>query len=186
MPCSKNAQRRSRAPELALLALLALAACDRPEQKANAPADGTAPPAVADDGRKTPPVLGPSLAKPLAWAASASDEGNSIVLTEGGAAVLRISCIGDELVVYGERLKHVGSEERMSVGAGDIIATLVATAATDRNPPTVKGEGAIDEAFVRAVGEGRKIAVNYGYQNMGPYDGPPAEMAGNFVAACMD
>jgi hypothetical protein len=192
MPCSKNARRRSRAPEALVIAALVLAACGQPEaRKAEAPtaaADGSAAPPHVVNGEMMPPIKGPPLSKPLRWAASSSGEGNAIVLIEGeDTAVLRIACLRDKgLVVYGERLKHVGSEERMSVGAGDTIATLVATAATDRSPPTVKGEGAIDEDFIRAVGEGRKIAVNYGYQNMGPFDGPPAEMAQNFVTGCKD
>lgn len=189
MPCSKNARRASRAPDLALVLALALAACGKPadNDQANAPADGSAPPVVAANDTPQPPVRGPTLAKPLRWAASSSGEGNAIVLIEGDAAVLRIACIRETgLVVHGERLKPVGSEERMSIGAGDVIATLVATAATDRNPPTVRGEGALDQDFIRAVGEGRKIAVNYGYQNMGPFDGPPTEMAQNFVAGCKD
>jgi hypothetical protein len=190
MRCSKSVRRRSRAPELLVAAALALAACGQPAEKADAPtnpgADGSAAPPHVENGEVMPPVKGPLLPKPLHWAASSSDEGNAIVLIEGeDTAVLRIACLREKgLVVYGERLKPVGSEERMSIGAGNTVATLAATAATDRNPPTVKGEGAIDEDFVRAVGEGRKIAVNYGYQNMGPFDGPPAEMAQNFVAGC--
>ncbi len=58
----------------------------------------------------------------------------------------------------------------MSVGAGNTVVTLVATADSEG---VVKGEGPIDADFLRAVGEGRKIAVNYGYQNVGPYNGPP-------------
>jgi len=189
MPCSKNARRRSRAPELAIAALLALAACDKPVDHAPAPAQTNQASAPATNTQEGPPAHpGPSIARPLRWAASSSGEGNAIVLIEGeDTAVLRIACLRDKgLVVYGERLKPVESEERMSIGAGNTVATLVATAAADRDPPTVKGEGAIDEDFVRAVGEGRKIAVNYGYQNIGPFDGPPAEMAANFVAGCKD
>ena len=195
MRCSKSVRRSSRAPELLFAALLGLTACGQPaeqQRRAEAPdgpaADGSAAPPHVVNGEVMPPVKGPPLAKPLRWAASSSGEGNAIVLIEGeDTAVLRIACVrGTGLVVYGERLKPVESEERMSVGAGNTVATLVATAATDRNPPIVRGEGALDQDFIRAVGEGRKIAVNYGYQNMGPFDGPPEEMAQNFVAGCKD
>ncbi|HEX6859034.1 MAG TPA: hypothetical protein VF138_02375 [Caulobacteraceae bacterium] len=130
---------------------------------------------------------GPSLASPLHWEASASDEGNALVLFENSTEVLRIACLrGKGMVVYGGRFKPVGSEERMSIGAGDVVVTLVATPTTDRTPPIVKGEGPIDPDFVSAVAEGRKIAVNYGYQNMGPFDGPPEDRAKNFQAGCED
>jgi hypothetical protein len=154
---------------LALASLLLLAACNQPAEQA-----------PAETPKASEPAPTPSLAKPLAWTAGQG----AIVLQEGGADVLRIACTGGQLLVHGERFKPVGSEERMSIGAGDAIAVLVATPADDRTPPTVKGEGDADPAFLAALGEGRKIAVNYGYQNMGPYDGPPAAMAQAFVAGC--
>jgi len=191
MLCWKSVRQASRADKAVLAAvLLALAACERPAQNTpapNAPSDEVAAvPGAAPEG--PPATPGPSLAKPLSWAASSSGEGNAIVLIEGkDTAVLRIACVrGQGLVVHGERLKHVESEERMSIGAGGAIATLVATAAADRDPATVKGEGELDQEFVNAVGAGGKIAVNYGYQNMGPFDGPPAQMAQNFVTGCKD
>lgn len=153
---------------LTLAALLLLAACNQPAEKAPVEAP------------KAEPAPTPSLAKPLAWTAGQG----VIVLQEGGADVLRIACAGGQLLVHGERFQPIGSEERMSIGAGDAIAVLVATPAEDRTPPTVKGEGEADPAFLAALGEGRKIAVNYGYQNMGPYDGPPAGMAQAFVSGC--
>jgi hypothetical protein len=84
------------------------------------------------------------------------------------------------LTVHGAQFKPVGSEERMSLGAGDVVVTLVATP----DGAAVKGEGPVDPDFLRAFAEGRKVAVNYGYQNMGPYDGPPPDLAAPFVAAC--
>ena len=71
----------------------------------------------------------------------------------------------------------------MSVGAGNTVVTLVATADGEGG---VKGEGPIDPDFLRAVGEGRKIAVNYGYQNIGPFNGPSADVAALFAAGCKD
>jgi hypothetical protein len=191
MLCWRNARLSSPASKAAMAAaLLALAACEKPAPNTPAPnAETDTVASSSDTAPQGPPAApGPSLAGPLAWAASSSGEGNAIVLIEGeDTAVLRIACVrGQGLVVHGERFRHVESEERMSIGAGDTIATLVATAATDRDPPTVKGEGELDQAFINAVGAGGKIAVNYGYQNMGPFDGPPAQMAQNFVTGCKD
>lgn len=180
MPCSKSARRRSRAPEFAVAALLMLGACGQPaEQPKTAPEPTYRPaqsPVPAKPTAPPPAVLG--------WTHTSSGEGNALVLREDGADVLRIACIRETgLVVHGEQFKHVGSEERMSVGAGNTVVTLVATGDEDGR---VKGEGPIDADFIRAVGEGRKIAVNYGYQDMGPYNGPPSAVAALFAAGCRD
>lgn len=147
---------------LGLLAVFALAACGKPAE----------PP-------KPAPAPTPS---PLAWSA----EDDALVLRDHGAELLKIECASDKgLTVHGAQFKPVGSEERMSVGAGDVVVTLVATPDDTVTPTAMKGEGAVDADFLRAFSEGRKVAVNYGYQNMGPYDGPPREVAEPFVAACM-
>ena len=188
MPCSKNARRRSRAPEFAIAAALLLSACGEPATAPTpapepVPGPATAPaqePAATHDpaapGAPAPAVLG--------WSHDSSGEGNALVLREDNADVLRIACIrGKGLVVHSDGFKHVDSEERMSVGAGNTAVTLVATADSDGR---VKGEGPIDQDFVRAVGEGRKIAVNYGYQNIGPFIGPREDLATQFAAGCKD
>ncbi|MGE5564958.1 MAG: hypothetical protein ACM3YN_02215 [Parcubacteria group bacterium] len=156
--CSKSARRSSRAASLA--AILLLAACGKPAEQAPAPKPAA----------PTPP--------PLVW----SGDGHALELWQDGLRLLKIECDRKTgLTVHGSQFKPVGSEERMSVGAGDVVMTLVATP----DGPAVKGEGAPDPDFLRAFGEGRKFAVNYGYQNMGPYDGPPRDLAEPFAAACM-
>jgi len=146
---------------LALIAALALAACGKPAER---PEPAPEAPVAA--------------ARPLDWLA----EDGALVLRDHGAELLKIECSKDKgLTVHGRQFKPVGSEERMSVGAGDVVVTLVATP----DDGAMKGEGAADPDFLRALGEGRKVAVNYGYQNMGAYDGPPREIAEPFAAACM-
>jgi hypothetical protein len=174
MPCWKNATR-----SLAALSLL-LAGCGEPAGEAKPP------PALQPEYRpaENPLPAEPSAPAPavLGWSHDSSDEGNALVLREDNQDRIRIACVrGRGLVVHGEDFRHVESEERMSVGAGNTVVTLVATADPDGR---VKGEGPIDPDFIRAVGEGRKIAVNYGYQNMGPYNGPPADVAALFTAGC--
>ncbi|HEX5776997.1 MAG TPA: hypothetical protein VFX95_10005 [Caulobacteraceae bacterium] len=186
MRCWKNARRSSRAPEFAVVAALLLAACGEP---ATAPAPPPAtepvvlPPVQAPADTHDPAPPGAPAPAVLGWSHESSGEGNALVLREDNADLVRIACIrGKGLVVHGEGFKHVESEERMSVGAGNTVVTMVATADGDG----VKGEGPIDADFIRAVGEGRKIAVNYGYQNMGPFNGPPANVAALFAAGCRD
>lgn len=168
MPCWKSVRRAS-----AALSLL-LAACGQPVQPAaEAPAPGavpSAPPAERLGQAPTPAVLN--------W----NFEDAALVLREDAAEVMRLTCIpGAELSVQAESFRWVESEERMSVGAGNTVITLVATADPEG---VVKGEGPIDADFVRAVGEGRKIAVNYGYQNVGPFNGPTPDAASAFVRSC--
>jgi hypothetical protein len=151
---------------LALIAALASTACGKPAEQPK-PAPSPAPAAVAP---------------PLVWSA----EQGALILRDHGAELLKIECAKDKgLTVHGERFKPVGSEERMSVGAGDVVVTLVATPDETVTPTAMKGEGPADPDFLRALGEGRKVAVNYGYQNMGAYDGPPRDIAEPFTAACM-
>ena len=183
----KNARRSSRAPEFALAALLALAACGEPAT-APPPPPATEPvvlppiPEPADTHDPAPP--GAPAPAVLGWSHESSGEGNALVLREDNADVVRIACLRERgLVVHGAGFKHVESEERMSGGAGNTVVTLVATADGEGG---VKGEGPIDQDFIRALGEGRKVAVNYGYQNMGPFNGPPADAAALFAAGCRD
>lgn len=180
MRCWKNARRSSPAPEFACAAALLLAACGEPATApAPAPAEAPTPPPVQEPAA-TP--ADPAAPAPAVWSHESSGEGNALVLREDNADLVRIACIrGRGLVVRGEGFKHVESEERMSVGAGNTVVTLVATADADGR---VKGEGPIDQDFIRALGEGRKVAVNYGYQNIGPFNGPPADVAALFAAGC--
>lgn len=162
-----------------LLALpLLLAACGEPASKYEG--DDAAPPAPAPVMLPAPPP-----APVLAWSAG---DGAALVLREGGKEVLRLSCVQAEgLVVLAPGLKPVGSEERLSVGSGDVVATLVATPAAVSNPPSVRASGAADPALLEAIGKGGgKIAVNYGAQNAGPFDPPPSELAQAFVTACRE
>lgn len=143
---------------LAVTAVLLLAACGKPAQKPVQPSEPAAPP-------------------PQVW----SGDAHALSLWEDGVQLLTIECDPKTgLIVHGGQFKPVGSEERMSIGAGDVVVTLVATP----EGPAVKGEGPADPDFLRAFAESRKVAVNYGYQNMGPYDGPPRDLAEPFAAAC--
>jgi len=144
---------------VAFTAVLLLAACGRAADK----------PAPAQPPAPTPP--------PMVW----SGDAHAMELWQDGVQLLKIECDRKTgLTLHGAQFKPVGSEERMSVGAGDVVVTLVATP----DGAAVKGEGAADPDFLLALSQGRKVAVNYGYQNMGPYDGPPRALAEPFVAAC--
>lgn len=160
MPCSKNARRRSRTPELAAILTLVLAGCGQEPVKA--------------------PVTAPEPAR-LVWTHNDGD----LVLREDGAEVVSLTCFsGGEMAVRVASFTPVGSEERLSVGAGSTVLTLVARHGANDDPQGVRGSGRVSDDFLRALTEGRKVGVNYGAQDLGPLEGPPDEAARRFAAAC--
>jgi len=173
MPCSKNAKRRSRTPDLArppvlaAVLMLVLAGCGD--------VSSTPHPRPYDA-----PVTAPEPAR-LTW----SYGGGELVLREAGDEVIGLTCFsGGEMMVRVAGFTHIGSEERLSVGVGSTVLTLVATADTAADPPSVKAAGQVSDEFLRALAEGRKVGANYGAQDLGPLEGPSAEDAAQFAAAC--
>lgn len=81
-----------------------------------------------------------------------------------------------------DSFRPIGSEERMSFGAGDDVYVFVAQ--LDEEGPGVTGESEISSALLDALSADRVWRVNYGAQDAGPFDAPPAEAVQSFVAAC--
>jgi hypothetical protein len=164
--------------DLILVLPLLLAACGEPVSEYEKEASVAAP---ASEPAAPPPAPVPV----LTWTGASSVEGQAMVLSEDGAEVLRLVCPPEGgMKVYAVRFKPVDSEERMTVGAGDVAVTMVATNAATRNPPAVQASAPVDLAMLEAVEAGGKIAANYGYQNAGPYDAPPPEVAKAFTGGC--
>lgn len=76
----------------------------------------------------------------------------------------------------------VGSEERMSFGAG--AEPYVFVAQLDEEGLGVTGERDISDDFLNALSAETQWRVNYGSQDTGLLDAPPAEATQSFVAAC--
>ena len=95
-------------------------------------------------------------------------------------ADLRLVCaVGQGFLVLLPKLTPVGSEERLTLGAGDIAHGLVAKAAD----PGVQATGPIDDELLSVFESGAPIAVNHGAQNAGPYE-PPAALRRAFADSC--
>ena len=145
---------------------LALAACDKPA---------------------APPVAPP--AAPVAqWAFGLGENSVEMAwLTDPAKAeaALRLVCArGDGVMVEAAAFKPIGSEERLSIGAGDTVQALVAVVATSSKGPLVRATGPVEEPFLTALESGQPLAASYGAQTVGPIEAPPAAMRRAFAETC--
>lgn len=164
-----------------LAASLLLSACAGAADDQAAPAGNAATPVAP------PPTARPGRPSQGGWDLQSSGEGAALVLLSApDRAAIRLFCpsAGNRLLVNVPGFRAVGSEERLSVGSGGEVATLVADTRGDRQRGGVTGSGEVP-ANLAALIVG-PVAVNYGAQNSGPHPAPPAELARSFVAACTD
>ena len=129
------------------------------------------------------PAPGPS----TRWETAASGEGAALYLAHthlGGERALTLFCPSGsgKLLVNVPGFRAIGSEERMTIGAGGTAVALVADTRGDRLRGGVSGTGPVP-AELPAILRGN-IAVSYGAQTSGPYAPPPAQLAKNFLAGC--
>ena len=111
--------------------------------------------------------------------------GAALVLrSETGAERLRIACRRQpaDLYVVAPVFRQIGSEERLTLGAGDALATLVVAQDTPPGAP-LAASGMLTEIFIAAVAAGRPIGASYGASQIAPL-APPPELAARFADAC--
>ena len=120
------------------------------------------------------------------WRTSESEEGIALTLARAGGPVITLFCPagGDELVVNVPGFRPVGSEERMTFGAGPAVATLVADPAGDAARGGVTGRGPVPPELPAILAGREGIAVNYGSQNAGPFGAPPEDAAAALLEGC--
>ena len=150
--------------------------------RAPTPENSAAPPAAATPRPgETQPAPEPS----TRWDSAASGEGAALFLADrGGERVLTLFCPAGsaDLLVNVPGFRPVGSEERMSFGSGGTVVALVADVRGDRGRGGVSASGPLPGELPRILRG--PVAVNYGAQNAGPFEPPPAELAANFLAGC--
>lgn len=155
-----------------VLAALLLASCG-----AGAPEPASAPaaaPAATPDPNGWAFAIGKNSVE-LAW----------MTETMPGASPLRLICgRGSGIMVEAATLTPIGSEERLSIGAGDEPLALVAVTAETPRGPVIRATGAADEAFLTALEAGGPIAVSYGAQHYGPLASPGEAMRRAFADTC--
>lgn len=130
-----------------------------------------------------PPDVAPSAA---AWNMVSSGAGSALHLTAGGARQVLLFCPAgqDRLLVNVPAFLPVGSEERMALGAGGTVVTLVADPAGDPLRGGVSGAAPVPVELAAILGDRVGVAVNYGYQNAGPFPAVPAELRADFLEGC--
>lgn len=123
----------------------------------------------------------------LRWEPIASGEGSALMLMDAGdVQVFHLACLSQpaRVVVRVRDFTIVGSEERLTLGAGNEAFALVADTQSDE--PGVSAEGAIDPMLLDHLARTTEISAVYGAQRAGPYNAPDAETLSNFVTACRD
>lgn len=148
-------------------ALVSLAACGREEGAAP-----TAPVEPLPEPSKPPLVEPPAAPVDMTF------------IDASGAERLRLSCREDpaalHIVVPG--FTPIGSEDRLTVGAGDEAFAHVAD--LDASGPGVVGGGPIDPDLMDRLGRGEAVSAVYGAQTVGPLTAARPEALAAFTERC--
>ena len=124
------------------------------------------------------------------WQMVSSGEGDglSFEVGEGDPGKVHLFCASgkDNLLVNVSTFQPVGSEERMTIGSGGEVVTLVADPAGDDLRGGVSGQGPVPEALRTMLTGSQGLGVNYGAQDFGPLPPDPASMASDFARGCTD
>jgi hypothetical protein len=153
----------SGAKSLTLISVLSLTACEAPP---------IASQAVSPSGDRTSP-----------WTMQISASGAAIVHTDAAGEVVRLACrtAPDDLYVEITGIEPIGSEDRLTVGAGGQVGALVAD--LTYGGPGVVASGIVPDGFLAAVAVGEPIGLAYGatYVTLPALD---TDMGAQFAAAC--
>ena len=130
------------------------------------------------------PAGRPAAERDSGWDLRSGREGVELVLRPGADAAIRLVCPAGErrLLVNVPAFRPVGSEERLSFGSGGEVVALVADTRGDPERGGVSGAGPIPDNLAALLSG--PVAANYGAQNSGPHQAPPAQLTRAFVAAC--
>ena len=135
------------------------------------------------------PGLAPIQGGPVAlsgWTLQASAAAGTALIKTGpdGREELRIACRRNpaDLWVLASRLRPIGSEERLSLGADDEVTALVARPDLSRGEG-VEASGPIPEALLARLEAGATVGVSYGAQTLRT-TGPDPALAARFALAC--
>ena len=150
-----------------LMPLLLLAACTARPQPGLVPLQGPGPVALSG------------------WTLQASAAAGAALIKTGqdGREELRIACRRDpaDFWVLAGALTPIGSEERLSLGAGDEVVALVAR--PELRAQGVEASGPVPAALLARLETGATVGVSYGAQTLRT-TGPDPALAARFAAAC--
>lgn len=120
------------------------------------------------------------------WRPVASARGTALRLENfEGMLMLNLACVPDpgRLAASVPDFSPRGSEERLTLGAGDELTVLVVDPAA-QSGAGVRGEAPLPEAWLTRFAGGARVGASYGAQTLGPVDGPPPAVAARFVETC--
>ena len=157
-----------RGPALIVLAGLALAGCQP------APVAAPAPASKASGAAHWAFGIGKNSVE-MAWIADPAT---------AEAPISLVCARGDGLMVVARAFRPIGSEERLTLGAGDDAFALVATNVADPEATLVRATGPADDALLTALASGRPISASYGAQRYGPIAAPPQALRRAFADTC--
>lgn len=165
---------RLAAAGLSLLGGLLVSACEAP----NAPPLAAPPPSELPTAPSVPPTTASG-----GWRTIATGEVAGLTYADGSnRAVITLACRAGELRVLVPGFRKIGSEDRLTVGAGDEAFALVADLASSE--PGVLATGAIPPDLINRIAREQTIAATYGTQTIDPLPGPGAETSLAFISAC--
>lgn len=151
--------------------LLLTTGCDVPDTGPNRTA--APPPPVAP----VPPVpADPGDAPPPAGAAVA------VLVDASGAQTATLSCGAEGLRIVVPGFRPIGSEDRLSIGAGGEAFALVADLAAPG--PGVSASGAADPDLLDRLARGEALSAMYGQQSVGPLTAASPAGLQAVVSAC--
>ncbi|WP_447765318.1 hypothetical protein [Sphingopyxis panaciterrae] len=166
---------------LAFTALLALAGCS-----------DTAAPDKSDTPAKQARTATPEVPAGT-WQFASSGEGSGLFLPGmapdvADRPVVHFFCPKGvmRLLVNVPSFKPVASEERLSIGAGGTVVTLVADPKGDAMRGGVSGEAPFPEDLPFILRSPEGVRASYGAQAVGPLPAIPAATARRFIDACID
>lgn len=150
---------------LLTVVLLALAACGRDETPAP-----TAPVEPAPIPSKPPLVEPPAAPDRLGF------------VDAGGVERLSLACENGWMEIAVPEFRRIGSEDRLTVGAGDEAFAFVA----DLEAPGegVVGSGAVDADLLARLARGEPVSAVYGRQTVGPLRAARPATLPAFAARC--
>lgn len=161
------------------VALLGLAACGRDE--ATVPAAPPLPPAPP---MARPPVAPEPPEAPEAPAPGTASTGRLTLVDASGAPALFLFCRdpAGSLVIHAPAFEAIGSEDRLTMGAGDEAFAFVADLQAPGPGVTARGVAEPD-LFVR-MARGEPVSAVYGRQTVGPARAESPAALRDFVARC--
>ena len=115
-----------------------------------------------------------------------SDDGDLVMHDEEGKQLLRLGCSAGppvELMARFGGFEPIGSEERLSLGLGEEIVTMVAQVSGAAGPGLI-ATTRYSAAIAADLEEAGSISASYGTQTFGPVGPPRAEQIGELLTAC--